>query len=130
MSFMYTTCRDDDCNGSYERVVENELVQSRIKRKEELPEFREVFLDVRITCVAVDEKDRDYQVYDVTVRFGEVVPVTDHKPDEYSFMFMYFAAFGYANTGISPTAEMKITNTLRSNVESSLADYLKANFDL
>ena len=120
--------QEDDCTGTYETVVENELVQARIKRISRTV-FNEIYMVVDVDCLQLS--DDDYQVYVLRVQFGIDTPITNPNPNEFPFSISYYQGGGAQYTfGVSPTAKETITNSLRRLVEASLADYLKANFDL
>ena len=120
---------DDGCNGTHEQVVDNELVRSRIKRKHQFS-FGELKLFVRVNCIQYNT-GRNF-IYDVDVRFGRYIIVTDPKPNTDGFYMVhyspYYGVIGITSTGIQ--GEQVLRNNIRESVEKALTDYLRANFDL
>ena len=121
--------QDDDCDGSYEQILDNEFAQSRIKRNQE-PLANKLNLSVRIRCLPLE--NRDSFVYDVSVQFGRVRFITNSETDLSSFYTEYYEP-DYGSFGITPGGQQgkqALTDAVRTSVERALTVYLKANFDL
>lgn len=117
----------DDCPGSLEQVVESELAQSRLKRKE-FWIYYDLILHVTVECLRLDNK---HTVYSTDVNFGEVVLPTSKQPDEFDFVRRLYGP-NYGSFGIAPNDDLRtqLRNTIRESLEKALIDYLKVNFDL
>ena len=120
---------DGDCSGTLEQVVDNELVRHRIKRKRQFS-FDELKLFVHVDCVQYNTGMNI--VYDLDVRFGRYIIVTEPKPNESGFYVVhyspYYGVFGITSTGTR--GDQVLRNNIREKVEKALSDYLKANFGL
>ena len=117
-----------NCGESFERIVDNELTQSHIKRTDVLPELDTVFLMVGIKCHELAE---DIGVmFNVSVRFSRMVPTYNWQPGEMSWELIFHAKqynhFGIAEDARSPY----VTSKLHEKVKDALSDYLRINFDL
>ena len=123
--------QDEICGDSYERIVNNELTQSRIKRMEEPPENGIPFLSVVIACTG----DKKNTVFSIVVTFQRKVPAWNQRPDKWIKSWTFISHHpGYSKHGyIRDTPEERgrfISNHLRDTVEDALSDYLRINFDL
>lgn len=76
----------DDCEGSYEQVVNNELVQSRIKRAEDW-EINELLLIVDVICMPLDITSSI--IYDPDVKFGGYRLSSYWQPNEFTTLERY-----------------------------------------
>lgn len=84
--------QEDDCWGSYEQIVTNELAQSRIKRTESWS-YDELLLTVNISCLPLGNNLS--VVNYIQVEFGRYTFPVDWQPDEYSFLrFTYDYNYG------------------------------------
>ena len=121
--------QDDDCSGNYEQIVEAELAQSRIKRKEYY-NYDETVLRVTLECMALSNEQN--LVFNIDVYFGKFAEVINPEPDEYDFTpIMYFPNYGSLGiAGTDSVGEQFIKNGVRDSVEAALTNYLKTNFDL
>lgn len=117
----------DDCPGSLEQIVESELAQSRLKRKE-FWIYYELNLHLTVECLRLDNK---HTVYSTDVNFGEFVLPTSKQPDEFDFVRRLYVP-NYGSFGIAPNDNLRtqLRNTIRESLEKALLDYLKINFDL
>lgn len=119
--------QEDDCKGSYEQVIENELARSRIKRKTSWA-YNELSLEVIVRCITSNSD----VFFTVDVHFTKNELPTDPKPGEYDFVTLHYMP-GYGRYGVSSNdkeGEYFIKNTLRESIEEAMTDYLKVNFDL
>ncbi len=118
-----------DCPNSLEQVVDSELAQSRIKRKESW-EYTELILYVKVNCLLLDNVPST--VYSVDIKFAEFVFPTSKQPDEYSFVLRtYESAYGtFGITSNNDSGTQFLRSVTREALEEALLDYLKVNFDL
>ncbi len=117
----------NDCPRSMEQIVESELAQSRIKRKE-FWIYNELNLYVTIDCLRLDNK---HSVYSTDVNFGEFVFPTSKQPDEFDFVRRLYGP-NYGSFGIASNENLRtqLRNSIRESLEKALLEYLKINFDL
>ena len=119
---------EPDCKTSHEQVVDNELAQSRIKRKP-LWNFYELVLFVDVRC-SETVPGREF-LFMVTANFGRFEPaeiVADR-----SFIIVYLEPGNFGSYGISTQGSKgnrTVRDALRNAVEDALTDYLTVNFDL
>ena len=120
--------QDPACKSMYEKVVDNELARSRIKRKT-LWDFNEVSLFVTVHC---SEKDSGQGfIFTLSVNFGKLVPAEIES--DRSFIIVYWEPGQFGSYGVSTydsEGTQMVRNYLRNAMEDALTDYLKANFDL
>ena len=118
-----------DCPNTLEQVVDSELAQSRIKRKESW-NYNELILYVKVNCLLLDNVPST--VYSVDIKFAEFVFPTNQQPDEYSFVLrVYESAYGtFGITSNNDSGTQFLRNVTREALEEALLDYLKINFDL
>lgn len=120
--------QDPDCKSMYEKVVDNELARSRIKRKP-LWVFNEVSLFVTVHC---SERDSGQGfIFTLSVNFGKFAPAEIEADRSFIVAYWEPGQFGYygVSTYDSEGTQM-VRNYLRNAMEDALTDYLKANFDL
>ena len=110
-----------------EQIVESELAQSRLKRKE-FWIYNELNLYVAVNCLRLDDI---HTVYSTNVRFGEFVFPTSKQPDEFDFVRRMYGP-NYGSFGIAPNDNLRtqLRNSIRESLEKALLEYLKINFDL
>ena len=123
--------QEDDCGDSYERIVNNELAQSRIKKVDDPPGLDIPALFVGISCATAGSVTGI--VFDVNVVFIRTVPAFYRQPEENPWTVISHSP-GYGDFGFADrtpvTNEQHVSNLIRQCVENALADYLKVNFDL
>ena len=119
----------DDCGASYEQVVNNELAQSRIKRKEYW-EYDELMMRVKVNCMSLNNLPSI--VYIVDVSFGRFMRPVNREPNELTFLpVLYQNMYGeFGITTDNSEGQQFLRNSIREEVEKALTDYLKVNFDL
>ena len=122
----------ENCGDSYERIVNNQLIKSRIKKWEEAIGIDIPFLWVSVKCMRL--KSGSGYIFKIETAFVRQVPAWNRQPEERSLTTIThkpeYGSYGFSS-GISTTEnEQFISNTVRECVENSLADYLKTNFDL
>ncbi len=121
---------ESECGVSLETILESELAQSRMKRKE-FWNYNELLLYVRIRCLPLD-RSPPRTVYSIEIEFGEFTYPTNKQKDEYSFLETYYEP-DFGTFGITSNDEVGrqfFRNGFRESLERALLAYLKVNFDL
>ena len=123
--------QNEYCLGSYERIVNNELIKSRIKKLVEFAEMNVPILWVSITCTPMDSGTG--LIFNIDVDFVRRVPAYNPQPGELSWTIIThspsYGNHGYIRDSATET-EQFISSALRGFVENALSDYLRINFDL
>lgn len=121
----------ETCGGFYERIVNNELIRSRIKNMGPNSAFDVPFLWVGIACTPSSVGNGI--IFNIDVSFLRMVRAWNRQPNELSWTLIAHSP-GYGKHGFvrdTPAErERYISNILRQCVEDALSDYLRINFDL
>ena len=114
--------QSEDCPGSFDQVIDNEMTQSRVKQVYPDRITNTLILNVDIACLPFDDDRRFVFELDIYFfRWVEFLYVEErYLPD--------YGTIGYAPKNSS--GEQYLTNALRTKVEEALTDFLKINFDL
>ena len=118
----------DSCKGSYEYIVDNELVKSRIKRKT-FWEYDELILICRINCLELSGGVG--HAFSINAAFGRLIEAEPGASP--SFVKQLYDPYWYGTIGRYGTQvdfQSFVGDSFRSAIQQALTDYLRANFDL
>ena len=123
---------EEDCpgtQGSYERVIEGELLRARIKRKHTWT-VDEVILYCEIRCIETPQSSFQNHPWAIVLHFAVHLDVGVTEPDEDDrLMVLFYPGYGMFGSFSKGTLEDRLKDTLRSKTADALTDYLEVNIN-